>query len=169
MMETPGQFNWHDMPDLQVANGAFGVVWKVKWRGDDVALKEIRLPQGRRDARGGRRVELQSKLQAITSGFVKEVQIAAKAAHPNLVRLLGYATRPRLLLVQELMRGQSLDKQLYRPRVISMLIESLDWLRFTYVLRCLCGYLRHCGAGTTSAGVRRRSSCSRSPSTCARV
>ena len=35
-------------------------------------------------------------------------------AHPNLVRLMGYATKEGLMLVQELMLGQALDKQLPR-------------------------------------------------------
>ena len=51
-------------------------------------------------------------------------------AHPNLVRFLGYATKPRLLLVQELLQGQSLDKQLYvekwKPEVAQILKIALD-------------------------------------------
>ena len=33
--------------------------------------------------------------------------------HPNLVQLMGYASQPRLLIVQELLLGNSLDQQLY--------------------------------------------------------
>ena len=45
--------------------------------------------------------------------FVKEVEVACDLNHPNLVRLVGYATQPRLLIVQELLAGGSLDHQLY--------------------------------------------------------
>ena len=42
-----------------------------------------------------------------------EVEICCDLNHPNLVRLLGYADRPRLMIVQELLRGGSVDQQLY--------------------------------------------------------
>ena len=34
-------------------------------------------------------------------------------SHPNLVRVIGFATQPGLYIAQELMRGQSLYAQLY--------------------------------------------------------
>eukprot|EP01047_Picozoa_sp_COSAG01_P114427 COSAG01_NODE_43103_length_433_cov_0.874251_1_plen_36_part_10 len=33
--------------------------------------------------------------------FVSEVEVCCGLCHPNLVQLLGYATSPRLLIVQE--------------------------------------------------------------------
>jgi serine/threonine protein kinase len=48
--------------------------------------------------------------------FVSEVEVCCGLCHPNLVQLLGYATSPRLLIVQELMCGQSLQHQLYVER-----------------------------------------------------
>ena len=44
---------------------------------------------------------------------VKHICCVAIVLHPNLVRLMGYVTKPRLYIVQEFMSGQALDKQLY--------------------------------------------------------
>jgi hypothetical protein len=41
---------------------------------------------------------------------------ASAVTHPNLVKMLGYVTRPRLYIVQEFMAGSSLEKQLYVER-----------------------------------------------------
>ena len=50
--------------------------------------------------------------------------------HPNLVQMLGYATKPTLYIVQELLDGGSLDKQLYvehwRPDEQQLLKGALD-------------------------------------------
>ena len=54
-------------------------------------------------------------------------------AHPNLVRLLGYACKPELLIVQELCLGRSLDQQLYvemwKPTATQVLQAALDVAR----------------------------------------
>jgi len=51
-------------------------------------------------------------------------------AHPNLVRLMGFSSKPRLLIIQELLRGQSVDKQLYierwRPTPMQIFKVALD-------------------------------------------
>ena len=39
-------------------------------------------------------------------------EVCCDLAHPNLCRILGYATSPDLLIVQELMLGKSLENQL---------------------------------------------------------
>ena len=57
------------------------------------------------------------------------VAVVCAVVHPNLVRLMGYATKPRLYIVQELLRGQALDKQLYverfRPSVVQIMQMAL--------------------------------------------
>ena len=56
---------------------------------------------------------LRHKLKLTVRDFVAEVEVGCSLSHPNLVRVLGYATRPSLLIVQELQTGRSVDKQLY--------------------------------------------------------
>ena len=55
-------------------------------------------------------------MEAITKDFVTQVEVCCDLYHPNLVRLLGYADRPRLMIMQELLRGSSMDKLLYMER-----------------------------------------------------
>jgi hypothetical protein len=42
----------------------------------------------------------------VVDDFVQEVEVCCDLNHPNLVALMGYATKPRLLIVQELLLGQ---------------------------------------------------------------
>ena len=44
---------------------------------------------------------------------MSEIEICCDLDHPNLVRLVGYAAHPSLLIVQELLSGGSLERQLY--------------------------------------------------------
>jgi serine/threonine protein kinase len=90
-----------------------GAVYKVKWRGQEIALKEISLPQERPDASAAARRQLEKELRRIRDDFVQEVEVCCDLNHPNLVQLMGYATSPCLLIAQELLQGQSLDMQLY--------------------------------------------------------
>jgi serine/threonine protein kinase len=90
-----------------------GAVYKVKWRGQEIALKEISLPQERPDASAAARRQLEKELRGIRDDFVQEVEVCCDLNHPNLVQLMGYATSPCLLIAQELLQGQSLDMQLY--------------------------------------------------------
>jgi serine/threonine protein kinase len=69
----------------------------------------------------------------ITRDFTAEVSACCDLNHPNLVRLLGYADQPRLMLVHEFMRGGSLDQQLYverwRPSASEVVGVALDVAR----------------------------------------
>ena len=104
--------------EQELGKGSFGKVYRATWRGLEVAVKEMKLakiPRGR----GGLEdttaavAAAKRKVRAASDDFVREVEVCCDLAHPNLVRLLGYATTPRLLIVQELMAGKALDKQLY--------------------------------------------------------
>ena len=70
----------------------------------------------------------ESQVEQITSDFVTEVQICCDLNHPNLVRLLGYADKPTLILVYELLHGSSMDMQLYRRALLSppLCLSPLD-------------------------------------------
>jgi serine/threonine protein kinase len=99
-----------------LGRGAYGSVYGARWRGQEVAVKELQLPPEPRSRSSGARRERQHKVQTIARDFVREVDLCCDLAHPNIIRLLGYVTRPSLLLVQELMRGNSLDQQLYTEK-----------------------------------------------------
>jgi serine/threonine protein kinase len=96
-----------------LGSGGSGTVHEASWRGVDVAVKVFKLPQEQANMSADARRALQAQLQQLTSNFTTEVEICCDLNHPNLVRFLGYATKPQLFIVQELMRGKSLDQQLY--------------------------------------------------------
>ena len=101
---------WMDRP---LGSGSYGVVYKATWRGKEVAVKVLKLPERTVNATAAANAKLQQKVEEILSDFVTEVEICADLNHPNLVRLLGYADKPRLMIMQELCEGSSLDQQLY--------------------------------------------------------
>jgi serine/threonine protein kinase len=114
----------------QIGVGAYGSVFKATWRGNEVAVKVLRLPEEPRSRDSDAKDALRGKLAEIVEDFTKEVEICCDLAHPNLVTLLGYATQPELLLMQELMEGNSLDQQLYnekwKPTRAQILKVALD-------------------------------------------
>lgn len=113
-----------------IGTGAYGSVFKATWRGNEVAVKVLRLPEEPASAGDDAKIALCAKLEEIVTDFTKEVEICCDLAHPNLVTMLGYATQPELLLMQELMDGKSVDQQLYnekwRPTTAQILKVALD-------------------------------------------
>ncbi|XP_025055164.1 mitogen-activated protein kinase kinase kinase 7 isoform X5 [Alligator sinensis] len=71
-----------------VGRGAFGVVCKAKWRGKDVAIKQI---------------ESESERKA----FIVELRQLSRVNHPNIVKLYGACLNP-VCLVMEYAEGGSL-------------------------------------------------------------
>ena len=114
----------------QIGVGAYGSVFKATWRGNEVAVKVLRLPEEPKNKRDDAKDALREKLEEIVTDFTKEVEICCDLAHPNLVTLLGYATQPDLMLMQELMQGNSIDQQLYnekwKPTTAQILKVALD-------------------------------------------
>lgn len=70
-----------------------------------MAVKVIKLPERTAGATGRSEEALRAKVKKVTKDFVTEVEVCCDLNHPNLVRLLGYADHPRLLLVHELLEG----------------------------------------------------------------
>ena len=105
--------NWQTHP---LGQGSFGVVYKATWRGQEVAVKVLKLPDLPWNSTAAANAALRKQVESITTDFVTEVEVCCDLNHPNLVRLLGYADRPQLMIMQELLRGNSMDKLLYVER-----------------------------------------------------
>ncbi|XP_049613887.1 mitogen-activated protein kinase kinase kinase 7 isoform X2 [Syngnathus scovelli] len=99
MLETPPgypfeEINYEDI-DVEevVGRGAFGVVCKAKWKGNDVAIKTI---------------ESESERKA----FIVELRQLSRVNHPNIVKLYGSCSNP-VCLVMEYAEGGSLYNVLH--------------------------------------------------------
>ena len=102
----------------------------------------LKLPERSLRATAAANAKLKEQVEGIITDFVAEVEVCADLNHPNLVRLLGYADKPRLMVVQELCQGNSLDHQLYvqgwRPshaqilKVASDVAKGMEYLHTRY-------------------------------------
>uniref|UniRef100_A0A4W5MMU3 Protein kinase domain-containing protein n=1 Tax=Hucho hucho TaxID=62062 RepID=A0A4W5MMU3_9TELE len=94
MLETPPGYPFEEIEyeDIEVeevvGRGTFGVVFKAKWKGKDVAIKTI---------------ESESERKA----FVVELRQLSRVNHPNIVKLYGSCHNP-VCLVMEYAEGGSL-------------------------------------------------------------
>jgi hypothetical protein len=95
--------DWQQKPTI--GQGSYGVVWKATWRGRQVAVKVLKLPDLPEDASAAATEAVREQVEEIVKDFVTEVEICCDLNHPNLVRLLGYADKPKLIMLQELLRG----------------------------------------------------------------
>ena len=92
--------------------GSYGVVYPATWRGRQVAIKVLKLPDRAHVVRSEAEEILKTKVQELINDFVTEVDVMCDLNHPNLARLLGYSEHPRLMMVQERLHS-SVDKALY--------------------------------------------------------
>ena len=102
--------NWQEQDPI--GDGSFGIVYKASWRGNEVAVKVLKLPKRAPDMTSLAADLLKKKVEQITTDFVTEIEITCDLSHPNLVQLLGYSDKPSLLIMQELLLGGSVDHQL---------------------------------------------------------
>ncbi|XP_062415491.1 mitogen-activated protein kinase kinase kinase 7 isoform X1 [Pungitius pungitius] len=88
------EINYEDIEvEEVVGRGAFGVVCKAKWKGNDVAIKTI---------------ESESERKA----FIVELRQLSRVNHPNIVKLYGSCNNP-VCLVMEYAEGGSLYNVLH--------------------------------------------------------
>ncbi|XP_059588068.1 mitogen-activated protein kinase kinase kinase 7 isoform X1 [Alligator mississippiensis] len=102
-------FDTVSYPILVVGRGAFGVVCKAKWRGKDVAIKQI---------------ESESERKA----FIVELRQLSRVNHPNIVKLYGACLNP-VCLVMEYAEGGSLYNVLHgaEPLPYYTAAHAMSW------------------------------------------
>lgn len=94
--------NGHELQlGATLGKGNYGIVRAATWRGKEVAVKKVLLPEGMS----------QSQQRRLVEDFKCEVDICCRLTHPRLVDFLGYTTSPDLCIVQELMSQGSLYDQ----------------------------------------------------------
>ncbi|KAL1196899.1 putative L-type lectin-domain containing receptor kinase S.5 [Cardamine amara subsp. amara] len=112
-------------PENKLGQGGFGMVFKGKWEGRDIAVKRVseKSRQGKQE-------------------FISEITTIGNLNHRNLVKLLGWCyERKEFLLVYEYMPNGSLDKYLSledksrsnltwetRKNIIRGLSQALEYL-----------------------------------------
>jgi len=86
-----------------IGEGGYGEVFKGKWLGQDVAIKEF----------GRKRVRNKEKLDA---DFLREVEMVSKLRHPNIILFMGVSINPqgKGLLLTEFLEGGSLFDHLHK-------------------------------------------------------
>ena len=88
--------------DELIDSGAFGEVYTARWRGNRVAVKQLR----------GAQITEKSR-----ASFQREVYVMNCLRHPNIVLLLGACqTPPRLCIVMELLIGGSLHHMIHENK-----------------------------------------------------
>ncbi|XP_034264885.1 mitogen-activated protein kinase kinase kinase 7 isoform X4 [Pantherophis guttatus] len=115
MIENPPVLNFEeiDYKEIEVeevvGRGAFGVVCKAKWRGKDVAIKQI---------------ESESERKA----FIVELRQLSRVNHPNIVKLYGACLNP-VCLVMEYAEGGSLYNVLHgaEPLPYYTAAHAMSW------------------------------------------
>ncbi|PRP78638.1 hypothetical protein PROFUN_13512 [Planoprotostelium fungivorum] len=86
----------------KVGEGAYGVVWKARYRGNFVAMKQIKTAD-----------------MEVIEGFMSEVELMKRLSpHPNVVSFIGFVARP-LALITEFMEGGSLESYVIRNPTMS--------------------------------------------------
>ena len=119
-------WHWQTNP---LGTGSYGIVYKAQWRGRDVAVKVLKLPQRGVVMTTSGEKKLKAQVESVMQDFIDEVEVCCDLNHPNLARLLGYAEKPSLMMVQELLYN-ACDHLLYvehwQPTTKEVLKAALD-------------------------------------------
>ncbi|KFK25062.1 hypothetical protein AALP_AA8G061600 [Arabis alpina] len=110
-------------PDNKLGQGGFGMVFKGKWEGRDIAVKRVseKSHQGKQE-------------------FISEITTIGNLNHRNLVKLLGWCyERKEFLLVYEYMPNGSLDRYIF----LGDKSRNLTWERRKHIIRGLSQALEY--------------------------
>lgn len=98
--------NWDDIAVLEkIGAGAFGDIFKCKWRGTLVAAKVIRSREPKKVGAVDDNKTLENR-DAALADFRQEITILANLRHPNICLLLGYSLTKKHaeVMISELMK-----------------------------------------------------------------
>eukprot|EP01133_Synstelium_polycarpum_P012480 gene12480-14648_t len=111
-----------------IGEGSFGIVYRGQWRGQDVAIKKLKI------------THLSSELVA---DVYREMDLMNKLRHPNIVSFVGAVkTSDKLCLVSEFISMGSLASVLYKERRTLTLREKV---RIALDTAKGCNFLHQCG------------------------
>uniref|UniRef100_A0A3Q3J5M6 Protein kinase domain-containing protein n=1 Tax=Monopterus albus TaxID=43700 RepID=A0A3Q3J5M6_MONAL len=100
MVETPTGCLFEDIQredihvEAAVGRGTFGVVFKAKWKGKDVAIKTIESENER-------------------NAFLVELRQLSRVNHPNIVKLYGSCDNPVCLVMEYAECGSLYNRKSY--------------------------------------------------------
>lgn len=98
-----GEIEMHLHPKNRLSKGAFGEVFRCRWRGQDVAVKRMFVPDP-------------AKGPAVRDAFIREVNFLHNADHPNILPAYGACYMlPNLCFISRLMEKGSLYRVLHNP------------------------------------------------------
>jgi len=95
----------------QIGSGTFGTVFRAKWQGFDVAVKQLNKVDG-----------------STSAALQKEAMIMMGVSSPNIVRVFGMVDQP-LGIIMELVPSGSLHDRLRRPHPPLSAVQRLHILR----------------------------------------
>lgn len=118
----------------RIGIGTFGIVYKARWSGHDVAVKKLRVDNsGGGHEQGSRRAH----------SFIQEMQMMASLQHAHIVRFLGGCLEQgQVSMVHELCRS-SLHEVLHMPQPVhsSLVIPVSVQLKWAEEIALGLGYL----------------------------
>lgn len=90
------EVDWADVKVLEkIGMGAFGEIFKCRWRGSLVAAKRMKVPD----------LATPEKHKEAVDDFRQEIEIVLHMRHPNICLLLGYSlTEQHEVMISELMK-----------------------------------------------------------------
>ena len=111
----------------KIGEGAHGKVYEGKYLDQKVAVKILQPTENPDDY---------AKLEA---GFAREVSMLARVRHRNLVKFVGACMEPVMVIVTELMEGQSLKKYMlaHRPNLLDLRCSVKFALDIAQAMDCL--------------------------------
>ncbi|PRP83919.1 hypothetical protein PROFUN_08856 [Planoprotostelium fungivorum] len=106
--QAPNAYEW-EIPFVEIelkdklGEGSFGVVYKAKWRGAEVACKELKT--------------LANVSSDVVEEFQREIAMMGKLRHPNIILYMGASTKPpNMCMITEYMDGGSVYDLIHKRK-----------------------------------------------------